>query len=206
MTGDLFQQSLTEAIENSTSGQLKFYPAWLNQATADRYFLALKREIDWQEESIKMYGRSVTVPRLVAWYGDPDAAYTYSGVLHQPKPWIKPLEALRNKIKDELNIVTNSVLANLYRDGLDSMGWHSDNEAELGDEPTIVSVSLGQPRYFDFRAIENHRNKHRLELTHGSLLIMSGAFQHQWQHQIPKQRRISESRINLTFRYVHLAE
>ncbi|NVJ61383.1 MAG: alpha-ketoglutarate-dependent dioxygenase AlkB [Gammaproteobacteria bacterium] len=198
----MFEQSLIGAIENSAPGQLKYLPQWLDLKTADDFYQQLLTQIFWQSETIRMYGREVKVPRKIAWYGDDDAAYTYSGITHQPKKWLALLHQLRERIKSDLNIETNSVLANLYRDGQDSMGWHSDNEPELGNEPNIVSLSLGQPRYFDFRDINNHQNKHRLELAHGSLLVMSGKFQQHWQHQVPKQRKVSEPRINLTFRKV----
>ncbi|MEE4244779.1 MAG: alpha-ketoglutarate-dependent dioxygenase AlkB [Kangiellaceae bacterium] len=181
--------------------QVGAYPTLLADS-AETLFQQLTDDINWQSETIVMYGRKVTVPRLVAWYGDKGASYRYSGVIHHPLPWIEPLSLIRRQLEQVTGARFNSVLANLYRDGHDYMGWHSDNESELGTEPTIASVSLGGPRFFDFRNNQS-QDKYRVELVPGSVLVMKGQFQQQWQHQVPKQLRVTQPRINLTYRFIH---
>jgi alkylated DNA repair dioxygenase AlkB len=149
-----------------------------------------------------MFGKSMKVPRLQAWYGDAGTAYTYSGLKMQPLLWEQKLEQLKIYCEQTCETRFNSVLANLYRDGQDSMGMHADDEVELGNEPVIASVSLGQTRQFDFK----HRitkAKVRVPLHHGSLLIMRGKTQEHWYHGINKTKRVQQPRLNFTFRYVH---
>ncbi|WP_144393635.1 alpha-ketoglutarate-dependent dioxygenase AlkB family protein [Pleionea sediminis] len=200
---DLFSDtSLSPIIAESERGKLIIFPNWISNSECDHLFNALEKEIGWQSEEISMFGRTIAVPRKVAWHGDPGANYRYSGVNHEPQPWLQKLLELRERLEKEFMDPVNSVLCNLYRDGHDSMGWHSDNEPELGQLPTIYSISLGATRYFDIRLKENHREKRRFELASGNLLIMKGAFQKFWEHQVPKQKKNLEPRINLTFRNI----
>ena len=155
----------------------------------------------WRQETLRLFGRSIPQPRLSTWYGDPGAHYRYSGLHLDPLPWHPALHALRTRLRRRLGHDFNSVLANRYRYGRDSMGWHSDDEPELGDEPLIASLSLGATRRFRLR----HRARGEtldLDLDHGSLLIMAGTLQRHWQHQLPRTRRPLGERLNLTFRRI----
>lgn len=183
-------------------GKLCFYPDFLTTEEANNWFNELQNNLDWAEESINMFGKSILVPRLVCWYGDKTAIYRYSGVKHIPLPWTRSLSELKSKIEALTQRKFNSVLGNLYRNENDSMGWHSDNEKELGNDPFIVSLSLGEERIFK---LKNKNTKQQLKITlpSGSLVIMSAQFQHNWQHCIPKSTAPKKSRINLTFRYVY---
>jgi len=164
-------------------------------------FAALLHGLAWQEEEIVLFGRPTKVPRLMCWYGDPGAHYAYSGTPHEPLPWCAPLDCMRRELEQSLGLKFNSVLANLYRDGRDSMGCHADNEKELGRNPVIASLSLGDERLF---RIAHNKTRHKLDilLGHGDLLIMAGALQHCWRHSLPKTRQHKTERINLTFRNI----
>jgi alkylated DNA repair dioxygenase AlkB len=165
---------------------------------------ALIAGIDWRQEEVLIFGQRRPVPRLVAWHGDPGASYTYSGTPHDPLPWTQPLEQIRSRLFDLTGSRFNSVLLNLYRNGRDGMGWHADDEPELGRDPVIASVSLGAPRRFCFRHRRDRALKLDLTLSHGSLLLMSGATQHHWVHAVPKTSLPADRRLNLTFRTVAL--
>jgi alkylated DNA repair dioxygenase AlkB len=182
-------------------GSVTYEPGFLDAASADRAYAALAEEAAWRQESIVMFGRRVPLPRLTAWHGEPEAVYGYSGLLNVPEPWTPQLSALRERLADRLGIRFNSVLLNWYRGGSDAMGWHADDEPELGREPSIASLSLGATRTFE---LEHRTDRERVAvpLEHGSLLVMTGATQHRWRHRVPKQRRIEGGRINLTFRTV----
>lgn len=183
-------------------GELSLYADFLTTKEAYNLFDILLNNLDWAEESINMFGKSILVPRLVCWYGDDNAIYRYSGIKHTPLPWTKPLSELKSKVEAVTQRKFNSVLGNLYRNENDSMGWHSDNEKELGNEPFIASLSLGEERLFK---LKHKVTKEQLKITlpSGSLAIMSGQFQHNWQHCIPKSTAPKKPRINLTFRYVY---
>ena len=175
----------------------KFY----GQSEADRLFTALMNGLDWQEEDIFIFNKWVKVPRLMCWVGDPDAYYEYSGVNHQPLPWIQILQEIREKVEQQCQCAFNSVLANLYRDGKDSMGCHADDEKELGINPTIASLSLGDGRLFRM----HHKKKKQtlnIDLQHGDLLVMGGTCQRHWMHSVPKTKAYKTPRINLTFRKI----
>lgn len=158
--------------------------------------------IPWRQDSIRMYGRQTTLPRLSSWHGDENAAYTYSGLALVPNPWNEPLVWLRERLFRLTGVRFNSVLLNWYRSGDDHISWHSDAEPELGLNPTIASVSMGATRRFLLRRREVPQEKVELPLSEGSLLVMSGALQHHWQHSIPREKRVQEGRISLTFRVV----
>lgn len=180
-----------------------FYPFFLNGKECDRLLTELTQTIDWRQDWITLYGRSMPQPRLTAWYGDPGKSYTYSGITMHPSAWTPTLLDLKAKVDTVSGVVFNSVMLNLYRDGNDSMGWHSDDEPELGNNPVIGSLSLGGTRRFMLRHQFKKGLNHQLELTSGSFLLMQGTTQHYWQHHIPKTKRPVSPRINLTFRVIY---
>ena len=183
-------------------GEARLWPAAFGPEEASRLFDALRTGIRWRQEEVTIFGQRRLVPRLVAWHGDPGASYRYSGTDHHPEPWTPALERVRAKVRELSGVEFNAVLLNLYRDGRDGMGWHADDEPELGRDPVIASVSLGAPRRFCLRHRRRKDLKLDLELPHGSLLVMAGPMQHQWVHALPKTRRPVGERINLTFRRV----
>jgi len=174
---------------------IDYLPGWVGDA--DRLFARLRDEISWEQHEITLFGRTVPTPRLTAWMGD--VAYRYSGIVNEPKPWPAALATLRDRLQDELGVPFNSCLANLYRDGTDSMGYHSDDEPELGPEPTIASVSLGARRRFVLRHRAS-RERWAWELGAGDLLVMRHESQRDYAHAIPKTTRAIGPRMNLTFR------
>lgn len=169
---------------------------------SDRLFADLTSNIAWEQKPIQFMGKTVMQPRLTAWYGDEGKSYTYSGLTVHPMPWTPTLLTLKARVEAEAKITFNSVLLNRYRTGQDSVGWHSDDEPELGTNPVIASVSLGATRKFQFKHKTNPDLKLSIELTNGSLLLMRGATQHFWKHQIPKTTKVLGPRINLTFRVI----
>lgn len=172
---------------------------------ADALLAALRSKIDWQQEDILIFGERKRVPRLVAWHGEPGTAYTYSGTAHEPLPWTPELQRVRQRVEDLTAHRFNSVLLNLYRDGRDGMGWHADDEPELGREPAIASVSLGASRRFKLRHRRSRSASSTVDLAHGDLLLMAGATQHHYVHAVPKTARPVGERVNLTFRRLGLA-
>jgi alkylated DNA repair dioxygenase AlkB len=181
---------------------------WLPRAEADTLMDALLMELPWEVHRIRMFGRVVDSPRLSCWIGDSGASYAYSGTRFEPHPWPNVLLPIRERVSAACGQQFNSVLANLYRDGRDSMGWHRDNEPELGPEPVIASLSLGATRRFLLRPVASRQEPARqrasksLELPAGSLLRMAGATQRLYRHALPRTRRPVDARINLTFRAV----
>lgn len=184
------------------NADLQLHAQWLDTATADHWLTALSAQTPWQQPQVQIYGRQLPVPRLVAWYGDAEASYRYSGLTHQPLPWTPLLALIRAQVEQAVRQPLNGVLLNYYRDGQDSMGWHSDDEAELGANPLIASLNLGGTRRFDLRRKGQSRIEHSLPLQHGSLLVMRGPTQHYWQHQVAKTRSLCAPRLNLTFRLI----
>jgi len=165
-------------------------------------FAQLRDEVEWKQETIKMFGNEINIPRLTAWYGDPERSYTYSGIALKPLAWTPLLSELREEIERIAECEFNSVLLNLYRNGNDGVSWHADDEPDLGREPVIGSVSLGASRRFDFRKKSDHKSKYSVVLNSGDVVVMRGITQNLWEHQIPKQPKIHERRINLTFRFI----
>lgn len=157
-------------------------------------------ETHWQQDDIKVFGKVYPQPRLTALYAENEQPYSYSNLTMYPKPFTPLLLQLRNKIKQVCPTDFTTVLLNLYRDGNDSNGWHADDEKELGDNPVIASLSFGGVRDFKFREKKDKNNSFKMALEPGSLLLMEGATQHLWQHQVPKTRKEVGARINLTFR------
>lgn len=183
-------------------GEARLWPAAFGPGEAANLFDSLRAGIHWQQEEIVIFGQRRRVPRLVAWHGDAGASYRYSGTDHTPEPWTPALERVRARVRELSGTEFNAVLLNLYRDGRDGMGWHADDEPELGRDPVIASVSLGAPRRFCLRHRRQPDLKLDLELPHGSLLVMAGPTQHHWVHALPKTRRPVGERINLTFRRI----
>lgn len=175
---------------------------WVQKVEADNWFRVLREQTPWQQPRLTIFGKERPVPRLVAWYGDEGACYRYSGHTHQPLPWTTVLTQIRLRVQETVEQPLNAVLLNYYRDGQDSMGWHSDDEPELGIDPLIASLNLGATRRFDFRRKGSSRITHSIQLKHGSLLVMRGATQHYWQHQVAKTRSCREPRLNMTFRLI----
>jgi len=174
-----------------------------NLFTADEcayYEQIIQEKTEWKQQTVKMFGKSVPEPRLSAWYGT--YPYRYSGTIHIPRAYYSELQQISDRITNIAKCTFNSVLINLYRDGNDSMGWHSDDEAELGAEPVIASISFGAAREIIFRHRKNHALQYRVLLNAGSLLLMRGLTQSMWQHCIPKRKHVHAARINLTFRKI----
>jgi alkylated DNA repair dioxygenase AlkB len=183
------------------NGEYIYIPSFFDVKTANSYLEAFKHKIIWKQESMNMYGKQVLFPRLTSWYGASDKAYSFSGIKLNPNPWIDELIEIKKMIEPLCEVEFNSVLLNLYRDGNDSISWHTDAEKELGINPIIASVNFGAERKFQIkhnRTLETHD----IILKHGSLLIMRGELQHYWKHQVPKQKNITKERINLTFRVI----
>lgn len=203
MQGELFTSAATVERFDLPQAELLLIRQWLAPARADALLLQLRAELAWEQSVIRVYGRQCPIPRLNAWYADPSCDYGYSGVRMTAHAWTPALQGLRQEAAESCNSTFNSVLANCYRDGADSVGWHADDEPELGINPVIASVSLGGSRCFQLRhRLRKDLARVDIELTHGSLLIMRGETQHHWVHAIPKTRRMSPPRINLTFRRV----
>lgn len=192
---DLIDFNLAEGVVVQLYKQ--FYP----QNEADSLFVSLLTGIAWAEEEIFLFDKRVKVPRLMCWYGDADAYYRYSGVNHIPTPWLPELLAIKSKLERQCRYNFNSVLANLYRDANDSMGYHADNEKELGANPTIASLSLGDERLFKLQH-KKTKQKLNINLAHGDLLVMGGTCQSFWLHSVPKTKAQKSARINLTFRKI----
>jgi alkylated DNA repair dioxygenase AlkB len=177
-------------------------PAWLTCADADTLYESMSTDIDWEVHRIRMFGREIDSPRLSCWIGDPGASYTYSRTRFDPYPWPLSLLPIRQRLRDTLGIDFNSVLANRYRHGRDAMGWHSDDEPELGPQPVIASVSLGAARRFALKSRGEAGGRLTLDLPHGSLLVMRGRTQAGYRHALPSTARPVGERINLTFRRI----
>ena len=181
---------------------ITYYSSFFSPKESSEYFQILLNEIEWQEDDIKVFGKTYKQPRLTALYGMNNASYRYSGITMFPKPFNSILKEIKTKIEEITEIKFTTVLLNFYRDGSDSNGWHSDDEKELGENPLIASISLGAERTFRLRHKKDKTKKKNLILQHGSLLIMKGETQHHWQHCIPKSKKDIKPRINLTFRVI----
>lgn len=168
---------------------------------ADMHLAFLLNNIPWKHDETMMFGRRITTARKVAWYGDPGCDYTYSGNTKRALAWTPELYGLKERVEEQSGSQYNSCLLNLYSNGEQGMGWHQDNEAELGENPIIASLSFGATRRFDFRHKES-REKVSVMLEHGSLLLMKGGTQENWQHQLPKTKKVLTPRVNLTFRTI----
>jgi len=202
MTGDLFSSNGLERVP--LDGADVRYAPYIDLGTEPRTLLKeLRDTVPWRQEEVLVWGKRYLQPRLVAWFGDPGKAYTYSGVSLEPERWTPLLLHIREIIEHVSGSRFNSVLLNYYRDNRDRMGLHSDDEPELGLEPTIASISLGETRTLIFKS-KHHKPPltRRLRLESGSLLIMAGGTQRNWKHGIEKETAPCGSRINLTFRKI----
>jgi alkylated DNA repair dioxygenase AlkB len=202
------QQKYPEIIilpsnELMPDGEIIVDQNFFGELESDQLFNELRASLHWRQDKIKMFGKEVNIPRLTAWYGDQGKSYTYSGITMNPDGWTQTLLLIKARVEKVVGLKFNSVLVNLYRNGKDYVSWHSDDEKELGKNPTIASVSLGATRRFLLRHKSNKAlDTIEITLSHGSLLIMKGTTQHFWKHQIPKSSRVLTERINLTFRTI----
>lgn len=201
----MFENKLSLQLPDA---ELLFIPDFYTPSVSDFFLKDLEAELAWEQGEITLFGNKILEPRLTAWYGDAGKIYTYSGKKQEPLVWHRHLLTIKKDaetaIENQLQTAAlfNSVLCNYYRNGQDSMGFHADNEPELGKNPTIASVNFGETRRFKFRRRDDKNVKYELALTHGSLLVMSGAMQHYWVHAVPKEPKRTKPRINLTFRYI----
>ena len=198
MQNSLFPESSTIL---PFQGDIQYQPTFFSKNEADEYLLALQTEIPWKQEPIVLFGKKIMQPRLTAWLGE--KPYTYSGITMQPHPFGTTLMAIKNKVEAFTNCQFNTALLNLYRNGTDSMGWHRDNEKELGPAPMIASISFGAVREFQFRHYQTKDHLTKIPLQHGSLLLMRGLTNTYWEHRIPKTSKPLSQRINITFRIIH---
>ncbi|MBT8138311.1 MAG: alpha-ketoglutarate-dependent dioxygenase AlkB [Gammaproteobacteria bacterium] len=182
--------------------RLKYCPEFYTSTQAAALFVQLQGEIQWSQPQVRLFGKTHKVPRLTAFYGDRGLQYSYSGVRHETLPWSATLQQIKRDVERSTQRKFNSVLLNCYRNGSDSNGWHADDEKELGDAPFIASLSLGASRDFHFRHNKLGKHNYSCALESGSLLLMAGCMQQHWQHQLPKRLKVSDARINLTFRLV----
>lgn len=197
---DLFSEEKT--ILNLPDAELIYIPNFLNLQQANYYFEHLKQKVNWLQDNITIFGKTYKQPRLTALYAENKAPYSYSNITMHPTPYTSELLDLKRVVEAEAQHKFTTVLLNLYRNGNDSNGWHADNEKELGEHPTIASLSLGATRTFHFKHRKLKEERHKINLEHGSLLIMKGTMQKYWLHQIPKTKKIIGERINLTFRNI----
>lgn len=195
------QTSIKQGLNIIENGEFVFRANYFTAIESNKFFDSLQRTIQWKQESMNMYGKKIDFPRLTAWYGDNDKPYSFSGIKLQPQPWTTEIIDIKSRIEPECHVKFNSVLLNRYRNGNDSISWHTDAEPELGKNPVIASVNFGATRKFQLRHTKT-KEKVEIELTNGSLFIMSGELQHFWQHQVPKTSKPVGERINLTFRVI----
>ena len=180
-----------------------YYPHFFHESLANHYFTVLSQHLNWQIEHYQLFGKIISSPRLIAWHGEEGIRYRYSGIVHTANPWTEDLLTIKSNLEKTTHYTFNSVLANRYRNGQDSMSWHTDNEKELGPQPVIASLSFGATRIFHLRSISKPRQYLKIALEHGSLFIMHGMTQHHWQHAILKSKKCHNARINLTYRWIH---
>lgn len=181
-------------------GLLYWDPNFISKKESDQLFTTLHQDIKWRCDQITLFGQRHFIPRLQCWYGD--GPYCYSNLTMQPETWLNPLIELKSRCEQITNSPLNCVLANLYRDGNDSNGWHADNEPELGEQPIIASLSFGETRRFHLKHRQT-KQKISFDLTSGSLLVMAGETQKYWLHTVPKTKKPKQARINLTYRFLH---
>ncbi len=195
MCGEKITLSLCDA-------DIRVYPELYTRQQADALLQQVESQVTWRQDQIRVYGKVHQLPRLTAWYGDAGTCYEYSGIKMDPLPWTPVLGVIRDRPEDLSGDQFNSVLLNRYRDGRDSMGWHSDDEQSLGVNPVIGSLSLGATRRFRLQHKVKKHLKQSLDLNHGNYLLMAGTTQHYWRHCITRTQRACAVRINLTFRYL----
>lgn len=193
----------TEKIDlNLRNAEVSYYPDFLNIEKANYLFNTLLKETNWQQDDISVFGKTYPQPRLTHLFANNKKPYSYSNITMYPSVFPKELAVTKAQIEELLQLKFSTCLANLYRTGQDSNGWHADNEKELGANPIIASLSLGASRWFHLKHKSEKSLKTKIELTHGSLLVMAGETQHHWLHQIPKTKKQLTERVNLTFRII----
>lgn len=181
------------------NAELHFYPDFITTEKSNHFFELLLSTVEWKQEGMKMYGKTVNFPRLTAWYGDRDKPYSFSGITLHPLEWTNELLNIQQQLLIKTGLQFNSVLLNRYRNGNDSISWHSDGEPELGQNPTIASVNFGEARTFELKHNTSGETI-TVVLPHGSMLLMAGETQHFWKHRVAKTSKSVKERINLTFR------
>lgn len=183
------------------SGIVNYFGNVLDPDRAENYLALLSNRIEWQQDVIKIFGKTITTKRLVAWYADKDISYTYSGITKTASKWTNELLEIKSIVEKVTHEQYNSCLLNFYHDGDEGMGWHTDNEKELKPNGAIASLSLGAERKFVFKHKES-KEKVPVQLESGSVLLMKGPTQTNWLHSLPKSKKILSPRINLTFRQI----
>ena len=183
------------------AAHLSLWHNWLESDQEQAMLVQLQQELEWSQDCIMMFGKSVKIPRSQVWMGDAHCRYRYSGTTFEPRAWHPKLQVLAQRLSAFLGQPFNCALLNFYADGQQHMGWHADNEPELGHDPVIASVSLGAIRRFELKH-RLHSWQLALDLTPGSLLVMADGCQQHWLHRLPKQSRVKQARLNLTFRYI----
>lgn len=181
---------------------ITYFPRCYTEIEASDLYDCLLKETSWKQDTITLFGKTYNQPRLTSWYGEINKNYSYSGITMKAEPFTSTLLKIRSRVEKLSEETFNGVLLNLYRDGSDSNGWHSDDEKELGTDPVIASLSLGVNRVFKLKHKKDPKVKHDIILENGSLLLMKGTTQQFWKHQIPKSKKVTQSRINLTFRTI----
>jgi len=187
---------------NLKDADIIYYPGFFTEELSTRYFSTLLKNIEWQQDTITLFGKTHLQPRLTALYANNNIPYTYSNITMYPKGFNQELLEIKEAIEKKLQVDFTSCLANLYRNGLDSNGWHADDEKELGQQPIIASVTLGAERIFHFKHKYEPIHKTKIILQNGSLLVMKGNTQQYYLHQLPKTNKDIGERINLTFRMI----
>lgn len=194
---ELFRSS--PKIENGLN--LSLFKNVFGKSRSREIFEELSNSNIWDQPSINFSGKLVPIPRLTAWYGDSGKNYSYSGIKLDPLPWDLLMGEVKSRIEDETGHQFNSALLNFYRDGNDSVSWHQDDEPELGEDPIIASLSLGGTRTFKLKNIETGEIKN-YDLENDTILLMGSGIQREWQHSIPKTKKLVNPRINITFRNI----
>lgn len=188
----------------SKSGELYYIPNFLSSDKATYLFDSLKSDVSWEQKHITIYNKTMPLPRLTAWFGDDHTkTYSYSNIVNIPKEWHPLLLKLKLFLEQKFNSKINSCLLNLYRDQNDGLGWHSDNEKELGKTPIIFSLSLGETRQFQVKDKATGQHKINLDVSHGDLIVMRGDMQQKWLHRIAPTTKLKGERINITFRFIY---
>ncbi len=189
-------------LHHLPDAEIRYVPHFLPVSLANTYFDNLFHHIPWRQDPITVFGKTHLQPRLTSLHAHTLDSYSYSGIVMTPQPMTQTLQCIENRIYQLCDESFTTVLLNLYRDGKDSNGWHADDEVELGKNPVIASLSLGAPRFFHLRHNQDPKQRYKLLLEHGSLLLMGGETQHHWKHQVAKTAKKVGPRINLTFRKI----
>ncbi|MFB0995856.1 MAG: alpha-ketoglutarate-dependent dioxygenase AlkB [Porticoccaceae bacterium] len=199
---DLFdQQIIPLPLGDDRVSEIVFWPNWLEHNAADQLLETAIAATPWRKDVINIMGKQIPIPRLQNWFGDPSTSYTYSRIRLQAVAFPQWMEKLRMDVETETGKPFNRALVNYYRDGRDSVDWHADDEASLGFEPLIASVSVGAERIFQLRHNKT-QERVKINLPHGSLLLMGAGVQEHWQHSVAKVKQLDDPRVNFTFRYM----